>query len=78
MADILHDLPINAPLERVFHAVSRPGGYGAAVRHPVDGLIDALMLAIGPRPVGFSLQSRPFGKLPVKDTFYRHGADQIQ
>ena len=26
MADILHDLPINAPLERVFHAVSMPEG----------------------------------------------------
>jgi hypothetical protein len=43
------------------------------MRHPADGIIDALMLAIGPRPVGFDLAASPFGALRVKDAVYRHG-----
>ncbi len=50
-----------------------PEGYGAPVRHPADGAIDALMLARGPRPVGFELQDGPFGELQVEDAVYRHG-----
>ncbi len=48
-------------------------GYGSAMRHPADGVIDALMLAEGPRPVGFDLDEGPFGELGVEDAVYRHG-----
>ncbi|MGH7585292.1 MAG: hypothetical protein ACREMH_03515 [Gemmatimonadales bacterium] len=48
------------------------------MRHPADGVIDALMLAMGPRPVGFDLQSGPFGALRVKDAVYRHGHGKFE
>ena len=46
-------------------------GYGSRVRHPADGVIDAVMLAEGPRPVGFDLDEGPFGELLVEDAVYR-------
>ena len=55
-----------------------PEGYGSRVRHPADGVIDALMLAIGPRPVGFSLDEGPFGDLPIQNAVYRHGYDDFR
>lgn len=51
------------------------GGYDSPPRHPADGVIDALMLAIGPRPVGFDLNPGPFGEILVTDAVYRHGYD---
>jgi hypothetical protein len=48
-------------------------GYSSAMRHPADGVIDALMLAEGPRPVGFDLKEGPFGELVVENAVYRHG-----
>jgi hypothetical protein len=48
-------------------------GYEGPMRHPADGIIDALMLAIGPRPVGFDIGRGPFGALPIRDAVYRHG-----
>lgn len=52
-----------------------PDGYGARLRHPANGAIDALMLAMDPRPVGFDLDGGPFGELPIGDAVYRHGYD---
>ena len=52
---------------------SGAGGYGDRQRHPADGIIDALMLAIGPRPVGFDLSAGPIGELRIVDAVYRHG-----
>jgi len=55
-----------------------PGGYGAPMRHPADGVIDALMLAMGPRPVGFDVAGGPFGELRIEDAVYRHGYDEFR
>jgi hypothetical protein len=52
-------------------------GYDSPMRHPADGIIDALMLAIGPRAVGFDVSGGPFGELRVKDAVYRHGYDDF-
>ena len=49
------------------------GGYGSRMLHPADGVIDALMLAEGPRPVAFDIDEGPFGELSVEDAVYRHG-----
>jgi hypothetical protein len=57
---------------------SGAGGYGDDLRHPADGVIDALMLAVGPRPVGFDLDGGPFGELHVVDAVYRHGYDDFR
>lgn len=48
-------------------------GDESAYCHPADGVIDALMLAEGPRPVGFNLKGGPFGELRVKNGLYRYG-----
>ena len=48
-------------------------GYSDRMRHPAGGAIDALMAAIGPRPVGFDLAGGPFGDLRINDAVYRHG-----
>ena len=53
------------------------GGYGSRVRHPAGGVIDALMLAEGPRPVGFDLAEGPFGEIRVEDAVYRHGYEDF-
>jgi hypothetical protein len=53
-----------------------PAGYDAAVVHPADGVIDALMLERegGPRAAGFDLSGgSPFGALAVRNCVYRHG-----
>lgn len=50
-------------------------GYDSAMLHPADGIIDALMFAIGPRPVGFDIDVGPFGELRVSDAVYRNGYD---
>ncbi len=55
-----------------------PEGYGSRMRHPADGVIDALMLAEGPRPVGFDLADGPFGELRVEDAVYRHGYEDFK
>lgn len=52
-----------------------PEGYNSRMRHPADGVIDALMLAEGPRPAGFDLDRGPFGELVVEDAVYCHGYD---
>ncbi len=57
---------------------SGAGGYGDRMRHPADGIIDALMLAMGPRPVGFDLSAGPFGELRIVDAVYRHGYDDFK
>jgi len=57
---------------------SGPEGYGSRVRHPADGIIDALMLAEGPYPVGFDLDEGPFGELRVEDAVYRHGYEDFK
>lgn len=54
------------------------GGYGSRVRHPAGGVIDALMLAEGPRPVGFDLVDGPFGEIRVEDAVYRHGYEDFK
>jgi hypothetical protein len=54
------------------------GGYGSRMRHPADGVIDAVMLAEGPRPVGFDLDEGPFGELRVQDAVYRHGYEDFK
>ncbi len=48
-------------------------GYDSTMRHPADGIIDALMLSVGPRPVAFNLNPGPFGQLRIDDAVYRHG-----
>ena len=53
-------------------------GYGSRTRHPADGVIDALMLAEGPRPVGFDLDEGPFGELRVEDAVYCHGYEDFK
>jgi hypothetical protein len=53
-------------------------GYDSAMRHPADGIIDALMEGVGPHPVGFDLSTGPLGQLPVKDAVYRHGYDDFR
>ncbi len=55
-----------------------PEGYGSRMRHPADGVIDALMLAERPRPVGFDLDEGPFGELRVEDAVYRHGYEDFR
>ncbi len=55
-----------------------PEGYGSPVRHPADGVIDAVMLADGPRPVGFDLDGGPFGALRVEDAVYMHGYEDFE
>ncbi|MFQ5473311.1 MAG: hypothetical protein ACE5FA_10565, partial [Dehalococcoidia bacterium] len=52
-------------------------GSGSRMRHPADGVIDALMLAEGPRPVGFHLSEGPFGELSIGDAVYRHGYEDL-
>jgi hypothetical protein len=54
------------------------GGYGSRMRHPADGVIDALMLAEGPRPVGFDLADGPFGEIRAEDAVYRHGYEDFK
>ena len=53
-------------------------GYGSRMRHPAGGVIDALMLAEGPRPVGFDLAEGPFGEIRVEDAVYRHGYEDFK
>ena len=53
-------------------------GYGSRMRHPADGVIDALMFAEGPRPVGFTLAEGPFGEIRVEDAVYRHGYEDFK
>jgi hypothetical protein len=53
-------------------------GYSSRMRHPADGIIDALMLAVSPRPVGFSIGESPFGELRIRDAVYRHGYDEFK
>jgi len=53
-------------------------GYDAAVCHPADGVIDALMLADGPKPVGFALNEGPFGELRIRETVYCHGYEDFR
>lgn len=53
-------------------------GYDSAMRHPADGIIDALMQSVGPHPVGFDLSVGPLGQLQVKDAVYRHGYDDFR
>ncbi len=55
-----------------------PEGYGSRMRHPAGGVIDALMLAEGPRPVGFDLAGGPFGEIRVEDAVYRHGYEDFK
>lgn len=55
-----------------------PEGYASPVRHPADGVIDALMLHEGPRPVGFDIAGGPFGELHIVDAVYRHGYDDFR
>lgn len=55
-----------------------PGGYGSAYVYPADGVIDALMLEIGPRPVGFDLAGGPFGGLRVDKAVYVHGYEDFR
>lgn len=53
-------------------------GYSSRMRHPADGIIDALMLAAGPHPVGFDLERSPIGELRIEDAVYCHGYDDFQ
>lgn len=53
-------------------------GYDSAMRHPADGIIDALMQSVGPHPVGFDLGTGPLGQFQVKDAVYRHGYDDFR
>jgi hypothetical protein len=53
-------------------------GYGSPMVHPADGIIDALMLAVGPRPVAFDVAGSPFGELRVEDAVYRHGYEDFK
>jgi hypothetical protein len=53
-------------------------GYGSKMRHPADGVIDALMLAEGPRPVGFDVDEGPFAEVHVEDAVYRHGYENFK
>ncbi len=55
-----------------------PDGYSSRMRHPADGVIDALMLAEGPRSVGFDLDGGPFGELRIEDAVYRHGYEDFR
>jgi len=55
-----------------------PEGYGSGMRHPADGVIDALMLAEGPRPVGFDIDDGPFGELRAEGAVYRHGYEDFK
>jgi hypothetical protein len=61
------------------HAPWRGGeGYGDEMVHPADGIIDALMLAEGPRPVGFDIRGGPFGELQIEDAVYRFGYQDLR
>jgi hypothetical protein len=53
-------------------------GYGSAMSHPADGVIDAFMLEKGPHPAGFSLANNPFGKIIVQNAVYRHGYNNFK
>ena len=53
------------------------GGYDDRPRHPAGGVIDALMLAVGPRPVGFDLAGGPFGELGDDGAVYHHGYEDF-
>ncbi|MFH1501655.1 MAG: hypothetical protein ABIG03_01280 [Candidatus Eisenbacteria bacterium] len=53
-------------------------GYGSPMLHPAGGTIDALMLAEGPRPVGFDLGEGPFGRLRAEDAVYSHGYEAFE
>jgi hypothetical protein len=53
-------------------------GYDLASRHPADGIIDALLLTIGPHPVAFDLNPGPLGQLRVRDAVYCHGYDDFR
>ncbi len=55
-----------------------PEDYGAELCHPAGGVIDALMLAIGPRAVGFDLAGGPFGEIRVTDAVYMHGYEDFK
>jgi hypothetical protein len=55
-----------------------PEGYGSPVRHPADGIIDALMLKEGPEPVGFITYEGPFGDLRLSNAVYRHGYEDFR
>jgi hypothetical protein len=52
---------------------SQRDGYEARSGYPADGVIDSVMLGLGPRPVGFGVATGPFGSLPVQDAVYANG-----
>jgi hypothetical protein len=52
-------------------------GYESPLGHPANGIIDALMLSIGPHPAGFDITNGPFGELDMEDTLYSHGYDNF-
>jgi hypothetical protein len=53
-------------------------GYGSASTYPAGGVIDAVMLAAGPKPVGFDLDDGPFGDLGAADAVYQHGYESFR
>ena len=54
-------------------------GYGTPSTYPVDGVIDALMVELGPTayPVGFDTKGTPFGKLTDTGSVYHHGYEHF-
>ncbi|MBD3235526.1 MAG: hypothetical protein GF330_02345 [Candidatus Eisenbacteria bacterium] len=54
------------------------GGYGSPLQHPAGGVIDALMLARGPRPCGFDVATGPFGEIRDSLAVYHHGYDDFR
>lgn len=53
------------------------GGYDSPMVHPAGGVIDALMIERGPRPVGFDLPGSPFDTVRVGDAVYMHGYEDF-
>lgn len=52
-------------------------GYDSKATLPADGIIDAVMIAAGPRPVGFDVDGSPLADVTLHDALYHHGYENF-
>lgn len=59
----------NICLHYPWESIDGPGAFD----YPVEGAVDALMKAVGPRPAGFDVAGSPFGDLSARKAVYAQG-----
>lgn len=73
MGNIVHDSIPDRVFLIMLHHPWPPKHNADAWARPVGGVIDAVMQAVGPKPVGFDVLGSPFGALPDTTACYSLG-----